>query len=163
MHSRIHLTTQDSFQLEYDTFGKFVLVEADGTRHVGVTAVRAFPISDPPHGLSLLSAEGHELAWIDDISELPQATRSTVESELAQREFLPQIRRIVGVSLQIDPCEWQVETDRGPTKFVLKSEDDVRRLDDLRATVTDAHGVRYLIPDTGSLDRRSRRILERYL
>ncbi len=163
MHPRIHLTAADNFQLEHDAFGKLVLVEADGTRHGGVTALRAFPISDPLHGLSLVSSEGHELVWIDDLTHLPPTIRTTVETELAQREFLPQIRRIIGVSLQTDPCQWEVETDRGPTKFVVNGDDDVRRLDDLRATVTDAHGGRYLIPDTGSLDRRSRRILERYL
>ena len=76
---------------------------------------------------------------------------------------MPQIHRIVRVSLQTEPCEWEVETDRGPTKFVLKSDDDVRRLDKRRAMVIDAHGIHYLIPDTDALDRHTRRILERYL
>ncbi len=56
-----------------------------------------------------------------------------------------------------------METDRGPTKFVLKSDSDVRRLDNNRAMVIDAHGIHYLIPDTDALDRHTRRILERYL
>src|SRR5436190_22767099 len=131
MHPRIHLTADDDFQLQHDACVKLGPVEADGTRHVGVAAMRAFPISNPQRGLSLVSAEGHELAWIDDLAQLPPAIRSTLETELAQREFLPHIRRIVRVSLQTDPCEWDVETDRGPTRFVLKSEDDVRRLDEL--------------------------------
>jgi hypothetical protein len=162
MTNRITNTAAD-FQLDHDDFGKLVLVEADGTRHVGVTPVRGFPISDPQHGLSLLSAEGRELAWIEDLALLPPAARNILETELAQREFLPQIRRILSVSLQTDPCEWEVETDRGQTKFVLKSEDDIRRLDAQRAMVVDAHGVHYLIPDTRALDRHSRQILERYL
>ncbi len=134
--NRVFPATND-VQLEHDAFGKLVLVEANGTRHVGVTPVRGFPISDPQHSLSLVSAEGRELAWIDDLSQLPAAVRSILEAELAQREFLPQIRRILGVSLQTDPCEWEVETDRGRTKFVLKSEEDVRRLDTTRAMVID--------------------------
>ena len=32
-----------------------------------------------------------------------------------------------------------------------------------RALVIDAHGIRYLIPDTRTLDATSRRLLERYL
>src|SRR3954454_12408753 len=161
--NRFHETADSNIHLEHDAFGKLVLVDGDGTRHVGITVVRAFPISDPQHGLSLLSAEGRELAWIEDVAQLPEAIRNTLATELAHREFLPQIRRIVRVSLQTEPCEWDVETDRGATQFVLKSEEDVRRLDELRAMVTDAHGIRYLIPNTNSLDRHSRWILERYL
>jgi hypothetical protein len=97
------------------------------------------------------------------LDQLSPGTRTALEAELAEREFLPVIKRIYRVSLQTNPCEWEVETDRGPTKFLLKSEDDVRRLEGNRALVTDAHGVRYLIPDSETLDRHSRRVLERYL
>ncbi len=44
-----------------------------------------------------------------------------------------------------------------------KTDGDVRRLENRRAMVIDAHGIHYLIPDTEALDRQSRRILERYL
>ncbi len=161
-HNRLPSSDVTDWRLEHDAFGKLVLVEADGTRHAGVTPIRGFPISDPQHGLSLISDDGRELKWIDDISHLPTAVRAILEAELAEREFLPQIQRILRVSLQTDPCQWNVETDRGPTSFVLKSEDDVRRLDDHRAMIIDAHGVRYLV-NTESIDRHSRRILERYL
>jgi hypothetical protein len=151
------------FQLERDSFGRFVLVEADGKRHVDIEPVRAFPMSDPEHGLSLVSAEGRELVWIDDLTQVPAKVREVLDQELTSREFAPQIKRVLDISLEVDPCEWEVETDRGTTKFVLKSEEDVRRLDAKRALVIDAHGIRYMIPDVEALDRKSRRILERYL
>jgi hypothetical protein len=151
------------FTLEHDAFGRFVLVRADGVQHVGVEPVRGFPISDPHHGISLRDAEGRELVWIEDLALLPVGLRRELEAELAQREFMPQIQRILRISLQTDPCEWEVETDRGPTKFVLKSEENVRRHDKQRALVIDANGIRYLIADTKQLDRQSRRLLERYL
>lgn len=161
MQNRI-ATTAD-FRLERDSFGRLVLIEAGGTRHEGIQPIRAFPISDPDHGLSLTSFDGRELAWIDDIHDLPTDARALIEAELKEREFVPQITRILRVSLQTEPCQWEVETDRGPTKFVLKTDGDVRRLDNRRAMVIDAHGIHYLIPDTDALDRHSRRILERYL
>jgi hypothetical protein len=151
------------FTLEHDAFGRFVLVRADGVKHVGVETVRGFPISDPQHGISLRDADGRELIWIDDLAQLPEAVHRELEAELAQREFMPRIQRILRISLQTDPCEWEVETDRGPTKFVLKSEENVRRLDKQRALVIDANGIRYLIADTKQLDKPSRRLLERYL
>jgi hypothetical protein len=157
------ISTIVDFQLEHDAFGRLVLTMPNGTQHIGVHPVRGFPISNPLGGLSLCTAEGRELVWIDNLTELAPAVRSALEAELAQREFLPVIQRIFRVSLQTEPCEWEVETDHGRTKFLLKSGDDVRRLDNRRALVTDAHGIRYLIPDPQSLDRHSRRILERYL
>ena len=62
----------------------------------------------------------------------------------------------------VDPSEWHVETNRGPTSFLLDSEDDVRRLGPFKALFIDSHGIRYLIPDTRELDYASRRILDRY-
>jgi hypothetical protein len=56
-----------------------------------------------------------------------------------------------------------VITDRGVTRFVLKSEDDVRRLGPHSGIIYDAHGVRYLIRDTRQLDLYSRRALEQYI
>ena len=73
------------------------------------------------------------------------------------------LRRVLSISTTMEPSEWEVETDRGRTRFVLNSEDDIHPLDDHRALLHDAHGVRYLIPDTRTLDPTSRRLLERYL
>jgi hypothetical protein len=39
----------------------------------------------------------------------------------------------------------------------------VHPLDGHRALLTDANGLRYLIPDVRALDAHSRRLLERYL
>ena len=54
-----------NFQLERNAFGRLVLVAATGERFDGVTPVRAFPVSAPVEGLSLLHADGHELVWIE--------------------------------------------------------------------------------------------------
>ena len=86
-----------------------------------------------------------------------------MEDDLARREFVPHIRRIVKVSTDVEPPEWEVETDRGPTRFLLNSGDDIRRLSPMSALVIDVHGTRYLIEDTRKLDAVSRRLLERYL
>jgi hypothetical protein len=151
------------FGLRHDAWGRLVLTDTDGREHVGVEPVRAFPITDPRRGVALRDADGHELLWIDDLDALPAALRSILEEDLARREFVPVLRRIVAVSAPVEPSEWEVETDRGCTRFVLNSEDDVRRLSDRRALIVDAHGIRYLIPDIDALDATSRRLLERYL
>jgi hypothetical protein len=151
------------FVLHYDAWGRLVYTDTAGRSHVDVRPVRAFPITDPGHGISLCDKSGHELRWIDDLEQLPDPIRELLERDLAQRAFLPVLLRIIKVTNPVEPTEWEVETDRGRTSFVLNSDEDVHRLEDHRAMVVDAHGVRYLIPDTRALDATSRRILERYL
>jgi hypothetical protein len=59
-----------------------------------------------------------------------------------------------------------VETDRGPLQFVLKSEEDIRRLGgpgEGRLLITTSHGLMLFIADRWALDRASRRLLERFL
>jgi hypothetical protein len=151
------------FALHHDAWGRLILTDADGRQHVGVEPVRAFPITDPRHGIALCDADGHELLWIDDLDTLPPTLCRFLEEDLARREFVPVVRRIVRISAPVEPSEWEVDTDRGRTRFVLNSEDDVRRLGDHRALLVDAHGIHYLIPDLRALDTTSRRLLERYL
>ena len=106
------------FTLTRDGHGRLSLTRADGTVHEGVVPVRAFPISAPDGGLSLVSAEGHELQWIDRVADLPSHARDLIQAELAIREFTPMIRRITEVSTFSTPSTWTVETDRGPTQPV---------------------------------------------
>jgi hypothetical protein len=86
-----------------------------------------------------------------------------LQEELSRREFLPVIQRIVRVSGNSEPCEWEVETDRGPTRFVLESEDHVRRLERNKVAIKDSHGIRYVVKDVDALDKKSRRIIEWYV
>ncbi len=153
------------FQLSRNRLGRLVLTAADGSVHEGVTPVRAFPIGAPDDGLSLVSAEGRELAWVPRLSALPPAPRGLIEQELASREFTPEIRRLLRVSTFSTPSTWDVETDRGPTQLVLRGEEDIRRLPGTRAAllITSGHGIVFKVPDLLALDRHSKRLLERFL
>jgi len=151
------------FTLDRDARGDLVLVAPDGQRYTHVEPVRCFPISCPEQWVSLCDPRGHEITCVEDLGILPQATRQLLEEELERREFVPIVQRIVKVSDDSHQCVWQVETDRGPTRFCTASEDAVRRLDAQRALIVDAAGIRYLIPNRMSLDAASRRILDRYL
>ncbi|WP_439894080.1 cyanophycin metabolism-associated DUF1854 family protein (plasmid) [Ralstonia sp. 25C] len=151
------------FTLSRNSFGKLVVTLADGTAHEGVMPVRAFPISAADDGLSLMSTDGRELAWITRLDALPAPTRALLEAELAAREFMPEIRKIVGVSTYATPSTWTVETDRGQTDLVLRGEEDIRRLTGTTLLISDSHGIHYLIRDQLALDKASRKILDRFL
>ena len=151
------------FTLTRNRSGRLVCTLADGTVHSHVIPVRAFPLAAPDEGLALMSQDGHEVVWVERLDDLAAASRELVESELAGREFMPQVTRLDSVSSFATPSTWQVSTSRGPTAFVLKGEEDIRRLPDNGLLIADNHGILYLIPDRKALDRHSRKLLERFL
>ncbi|MCX7229809.1 MAG: DUF1854 domain-containing protein [Burkholderiales bacterium] len=151
------------FALSRDPFGRLVLTGEDGVAHVAVVPVRAFPIGAPDEGLSLVSADGHELAWIERLEALDMARRTLIEEDLASREFVPEIRAIRAVSSFATPSTWTIDTDRGPTTLVLKGEEDIRRLARSSLLVADRNGIQFLVRDIGALDRASRKLLDRFL
>jgi hypothetical protein len=151
------------FELSRNAAGRLVLRTAAGEIHEGVVAVRAFPISAPAECISLLGTDGHELHWIDKLADLPAATRSLIEAELVQREFMPEITRIKQVSSFATPSRWQVSTNRGDTELLLKAEDHIRRLALTTLLITDGYGVSYLIRDVDAMDGHSRKLLDRFL
>jgi hypothetical protein len=56
-----------------------------------------------------------------------------------------------------------VETDRGETRFVLKGEEDIRRISHSTLLIADNHGIEFLIRDIQALDKASRKFLDRFL
>ena len=151
------------FQIERNSFGRLVLTLPDGTVYEGVVPVRAFPLVAPDEGVSLVSTEGRELAWVPHLSALQRETHALIEEELAGREFVPTVQRIESVSSFSTPSTWNVTTDRGPTRFVLKGEEDIRRLGDGALLIASAEGINFRIADRRALDRHSRGLLERFL
>ena len=90
--------------------------------------------------------------------------RQLIEQDLAVREFVPTIERILKVSSFSTPSTWDLQTDRGLTQMVLKAEEDIRKLAGrTRLQITGQDGVQYRIPDSSKLDRHSRKLLERFL
>lgn len=158
------LPATPAFQLARNPHGRLVLSLADGTAHEGVTPVRAFPIAAPGEGLSLVGSDGHELLWVPRLEQVDGPARQLIEEELEVREFVPTIEKIVAVSSFSTPSTWDVETDRGPARLVLKAEEDIRRLGGrTRLLIAGGDGMQFRVKDTTALDRHSRRLLERFL
>ncbi|MDB5791015.1 MAG: hypothetical protein JWQ80_1039 [Massilia sp.] len=151
------------FQLRRDSFGKLVFTGEDGIDVVGVIPVRAFPIQAPTRGISLVREGGKEVAWIDDLAGAPEQVRALVTEELEGREFIPEIEHIRGVSSFATPCTWTVKTDRGDTEFVLKVDEDIRRVGEASLLISDNHGINFLVRDMFRIDKHSRKILDRFL
>ncbi len=149
--------------LDHDRFGRLVLTLPGGGPGVAVIPVRCFPYSAPSEWIALCDERGHEIHCVERLDALPSATRERIEADLVRYEFIPILRRILAISPGAEPTLWEVETDRGPARFSLASEDHVRRLGPHGALITDADGVRFRILDERRLDSQSRKLLIRYL
>jgi len=151
-----------NLQLVRNPFGRLILTTAQGTQEE-VVPIRSFPIAAPENGISLVSMDGHEQAWIEHLADLPAAQRRLVEEELASREFVPEILAIKAISGFATPSTWQVNTDRGPFALVLESEDDIRRISRTILMISDNNGIQFLVRDLTKLDRSSRKLLDGFL
>lgn len=157
------LITTPDFTLARDEWGQLVFEGPTGVRRGPVAPVPLFPISFPDKWISIRGDDNVEVACVENPEHLAPEVWELLRQELARREFVPVIERIVRVSGNTEPCEFVVETDRGATHFVLKAEDDVRRVGDHQIIIIDAHGTRYLIPDLRRADAKTRRIVEWYV
>jgi hypothetical protein len=157
------MTTTPFQTLSRNAFGRLLMVDTQGREHADISVVRAHPISAPDEGVSLIGSDGHELAWIENLSALPEPERELLTAELASRDFMPTIQCITAVSTFSTPSQWTVQTDRGETRFILKTEEDIRRLPDGRLLIASSHGLQLMIQDRFALDRPSRKFLERFL
>ncbi|MES2261662.1 MAG: DUF1854 domain-containing protein [Pseudomonadota bacterium] len=151
------------FKLDRDSHGRLNLTNASGVLHENVSPVRAFPIQAPHDGIALLSSDGKEVGWIDRLEDVPQAVAELVREELGGREFMPEIAHIFAVTSYATPCTWSVDTNRGKTDFVLRGEEDIRRIGSDTLLISDNHGIHFLIRNQYELDKHSKKILDRFL
>jgi hypothetical protein len=153
---------QQLHAIERDALGRLVFIDAVGTHHVGVYPVRAFPITAPGAGISIMDQSGKELFWFDGIAAIPKGELVLIEEELAAREFMPVIEKITKVSTFATPSIWDIETDRGPTRIRLKGEEDIRRIAGNTLLIADSNGLQFLIKDSTQLDKVSKKLLDRF-
>lgn len=154
-----HLQTHS---LERDSLGRLVFIDSSGQRHVGVYPVRAFPITAPDAGISIMDPSGKELCWFDTLELIPEAALALIEEEMVAREFMPVIHKIKQVSTFATPSIWDIETDHGPTRIRLKAEEDIRRIAGNTLLIADSNGLQFLIKDSSKLDKHSKKLLDRF-
>ena len=152
-----------NIQFDQSPSGRWFYVSAEGVRHDHVMAVRSFPVAAPSEGIALVDVDGKELLWIPHLDHVNAEARAKIQMAMTQREFMPEILKLYGVSGFVTPSTWEIETDRGRTSLLLKGEEDIRRLSGTVLLVTDGHGVQFLIRDLAKMDRYSRKLLDRFL
>lgn len=143
-----------------NAFEELIVKLPDGETHTSVEAVRTFPLTDSNKYIALLDSEGEELGIIQDIKQLSRNSEKVLASELQKRYFMPKITKIHALEGQFGVTHWDVETNRGPVQFGLRTRYDVVTLDSGRVLIKDADGNRYEIENYHRLDPASFALLE---
>jgi Domain of unknown function (DUF1854)/ABC transporter len=125
-----------------------------------VRLVRAAPLSDPGHYISILDSVGKEICMIRDPLELDELSRQIVFGELQWRYITTVIQKIHSVHTDAGMSYFKVETDRGHRDFLVHhTEENIRWLSERRLFLVDEDGNRFELPDVSALDRKSEKSL----
>ena len=95
---------------------------------------------------------------------LPELVRGRVRGGTSSiRQFMPVIERVLSVSRHWVPSILEVQTDRGLTQLALESEESIRRIGADKLLIRDRRGICFVVEYHSRLDRRSKKLLERFL
>lgn len=152
---RIYVTKDDKIELYENNLVKLTL--ADGRVFEGIEPRRLFPVSRADTYITLLDAEGTEIAIIRALSDLSPQSLETVNYSLNDYYLVPHITRILTVTEKYGTLHWCVETDRGIHEFDIRNRNhDVKVYSDGRVRVRDSDDNRYIVTDYRKLDKHSR-------
>ncbi len=159
MDDIIYITPENSNF--YRCSGGFLGLKFNGEDLKRVSLSKAFPFSHSSCYISVKGKDNKEIGLIQDISAFSLETLSLFTEELERRYLLPLISRINSVKEEFGYAYWDVETDIGAKRFIIRKDNNsFIPLSENRVLVVDVDGNRFEIPDYTKLDSKSYRIIE---
>lgn len=148
------------------TDGGFLDLTYDDEHHERIAIHRCFPFSSPDDYLSFREAgeKAKEIGMLRHLDELGSSAQALVREQLALRYFTPIITRIHNVKEEYGYTYWDVETDRGPVRFVVRmGSGTVNRIGGTRYMVNDIDGNRFEIPDLTAYTPQEQKRLDMFV
>lgn len=140
-----------------------VLARREG-EWVPVTLVWARPVSGRGQEVCILDKEGKELAMVPGLDRLCGDSRRIAAEELEKRYLIPKIHRVPATNAHFGSRYWEVETDCGPRRFLIKDPNaSVVWVTSDHIIIKDTMGNRYEIESLAALDDGSRLHVDRVL
>jgi hypothetical protein len=137
------------------------LAAIDDAEAVPVRVVWARPISARGSEVAFLSDAKTALAMIPSLDALDPASRAIAEEELARRYCIARITRVNRATVTFGNRYWDVETDRGPRRFLFREIGKyVTRITADHLLIRDTLANRFEIPSVAALDEHSRAQVE---
>ena len=111
-----------------------------------------------------LQFPGEEVGFIRNLGEVRRGDRRKLREALGRGYFIPSITRINELRYRFHVLYFDVETDRGPTKFELRDRtENLTVLGSGKLVAEDVDGNRYVVDDINALDPRSRALLDPHI
>ena len=151
-------------RLRRDERGRLVLRTAPQAEPIeNVRVARCFPWSLRDGYVSIRDHEDNERVLLADVQRAETDTRQLIEHELEVQEFIPAITAVEAIDDSFGVMIWNVRTDRGPIELQIKTNDDIRRIDQQRVLLKDHAGGLFEIPALAALDAKSQRLVEDHM
>lgn len=132
-------------------------MELKGKRFECVTLVRCFPYAMPDRFISVRSADGGELAMIQDVNDLAEESIQVVREELHRNYMIPIVKQIISVKKRGTEWHLQVDTNYGLASMVMDNlHENIQPVTNNRWMATDKEGRRFELSDIDQMDARSR-------
>ncbi|MBA3685582.1 MAG: DUF1854 domain-containing protein [Planctomycetes bacterium] len=134
-----------------------VTAAIDGRPPVPVRLVWARPITGRGQDIALLDDQKTCLAMVGGLAVFAPASRAIAEEELGRRYCIAAITSVHAVRVEFGNRYWDVETDRGRRRFLLREPGkNLTRVSEDHVLIRDTLGNRYVIASLAALDPRSR-------
>lgn len=121
------------------------------------------PLSDGKNILSIFHQQKkQELVLIKSLKSIDPEARKIITEEINQRYFFPKITKINDISIHLECYYWDVVTDKGEKKFMLRSPAvNIRWIHEQRIILCDSDGIKYDLCDMEKMDKESQELLKR--
>jgi hypothetical protein len=148
---------------EKNNDNQYILV-VSGKSYLNFKFVAAFPIErGTEHCISVLDEHEKEIAWIDDLSQLPESVQELVLSEIGRNPVFFEIQSIEKISSRLYPSEWTVQTNHGQFQFWIDSEDDFIILKDDLIMIRSNIKKIFILRNVQHMDKKSIVLLRPFL
>ncbi len=152
---RFYITNSDRIEKEENNLVR--LTREDGETIAPLEARRLFPVSRENSYITLLDADGDEVAIIKELSDLSPESGSAVRESLEDYYLVPRILKIITTGEKYGTLRWTVETDRGIKSFDIRNRNhDIKVFKDGKVRVRDSDDNRYVIENFNELDPHSK-------
>ena len=160
--------TPDSARIHLGNLGALHVTVLGDRIYGGVFAVRAFPATQPEQYISLRVADGdgaeEEIGLVRDLADWPEEVQGLLRQALMRRYFIRVIGGIDSIELKFGFLDFQVRTDRGPARFLMRwSHSQAQDYGRSGKILTDVDENRYLIPNVEALSRREQDLFRRHV
>ncbi len=154
-------------------------LEYEGEFYPCVQLHRSFPYTNPDQYISIRDDDDSdkdkvreigndkkkEIGMIRDLNEFDPVTKKILEKFLDLRYFAPAITKVLSIREEFGYRYWDVETDKGPCKFITNfSRNSIITVGSGdRVMIFDVDGNRFQIPSFAELDTKARKQIEMYM